>query len=199
MDDDNDNHNDDEQSNPNYLMASSLPVALIAGGETTVTLPSSDNNYSGKGGRNQEIGLVAALTMKEKKIRNMILASIGTDGTDGPTDAAGAMVDGGTIDRVESILLHHFHDSTGGGGGDGGVEPIMTGTEALKYHDSYTFFHSEWNYNHGTTDDDTADGTDILDTDGNSSKEEDSMCFNSLIKTGPTGTNVADVCVVLVK
>ena len=55
MDDDND---DDERTNPNYLMASSLPVALIAGdeSETTVTLPSSDNDYSGKGERNQENG-----------------------------------------------------------------------------------------------------------------------------------------------
>jgi glycerate 2-kinase len=82
-----------------YPMATNLPVALIAGGETTVTIaPNSD----GKGGRNQELALAAAVTLRSKKLRNIVLASVGTDGTDGPTDAAGGIVDGGTIDRLPS-------------------------------------------------------------------------------------------------
>ena len=71
-----------------------IPAAVIAGGETTVTL---DPSSSGKGGRNQEIGLVAALNLQAKGLRDVVVASVGTDGTDGPTDAAGAIVDGGTI------------------------------------------------------------------------------------------------------
>jgi glycerate-2-kinase len=59
-----------------------LPVALIAGGETTVTLPP---NSKGKGGRNQELALVAAVKLQEIGLRDVVLASVGTDGTDGPT------------------------------------------------------------------------------------------------------------------
>ena len=123
-----------------------LPAALIAGGETTVTL----NSDSGKGGRNQEIGLAAALKMKSCNLRDIVLASIGTDGTDGPCDAAGAVVDGTTIDRVENE-----HNQ------------MYKGEEALRKHDAYNFF-------------------DIMKEKG------------PLVKTGATGTNVADVCVTLI-
>lgn len=125
-----------------------LPAALIAGGETVVTLPEKH----GKGGRNQEIGLVAALRLQSLKLRDIVLASVGTDGTDGPTDAAGAIVDGGTISRIEEENNKTF-----------------TGDDALRNHDAYTFF--------------------------NSATESK----NVLVKTGATGTNVADVCVVLVQ
>ena len=124
-----------------------LPVALIAGGETTVTLTEN----SGKGGRNQEIGLAAGLKLRACNLRNIVIASVGTDGTDGPTDAAGAIVDGGTIDRVELSNNYTFK-----------------GEDALRKHDAYTFF--------------------------------DTLTENAaLVKTGATGTNVADVCVILIK
>lgn len=72
-------------------------VALIAGGETTVTLPPG---CSGIGGRNQELALAAALALRSLRLRNVVVCSVGTDGTDGPTDAAGAVVDGGTVGRL---------------------------------------------------------------------------------------------------
>lgn len=139
-----------------YQMAS-LPAALIAGGETTVTLP---RDCTGKGGRNQELALSAAIQMRDMGLRDVVLASVGTDGTDGPTDAAGAVVDGGTVDRIEQS----------GESGDGGV---VLAVDALRDHDAYHFFGSS------------------VDVDGIISDE-------SLVRTGPTGTNVADVCVVLV-
>jgi glycerate 2-kinase len=70
----------------------SPPAVIISGGETTVTV-----RGKGKGGRNQELALSAGLEIDGRN--NMVFASIGTDGIDGPTDAAGAMVDGGTINR----------------------------------------------------------------------------------------------------
>lgn len=72
------------------------PFAVIAGGETVVRVTGS-----GKGGRNQEIALSAALELKGKK--NVLLFSIGSDGTDGPTDAAGGIVDGQTALRLEKM------------------------------------------------------------------------------------------------
>jgi len=68
------------------------PACLIAGGETTVTV-----RGPGKGGRCQEFALAAALEL-EPTDRITILAA-GTDGTDGPTDATGAIVDAGSIAR----------------------------------------------------------------------------------------------------
>ncbi|TET46060.1 glycerate kinase [Candidatus Aerophobetes bacterium] len=68
------------------------PACLISGGETTVTL-----RGEGRGGRNQEFVLAAALEMKDLKMT--VILSGGTDGTDGPTDAAGALADGNTIRR----------------------------------------------------------------------------------------------------
>jgi len=69
------------------------PACLIAGGETTVTI-----GGKGKGGRCQELALAAALTLTDQ--RDMVLLAAGTDGTDGPTDAAGAIVDGDSARRA---------------------------------------------------------------------------------------------------
>ena len=69
------------------------PACLISGGETTVTLKGA-----GKGGRNQEFALAAALALDGQD--NILVFSAGTDGTDGPTDAAGAMADGETAARA---------------------------------------------------------------------------------------------------
>ncbi len=70
----------------------SPPACLIAGGETTVTV-----RGQGKGGRNQEVALSAALAIQG--VPGIVIASLATDGTDGPTDAAGGLVDGLTIAR----------------------------------------------------------------------------------------------------
>ena len=69
------------------------PVCVLAGGETTVTI-----RGDGLGGRNQEFALAAALMIKE--LDNLVVLSGGTDGTDGPTDAAGAIADGATVARA---------------------------------------------------------------------------------------------------
>lgn len=69
------------------------PVALIAGGETTVTVKGK-----GKGGRNQELVLAAALGIHG--LSGVAIASVGTDGLDGTTDAAGAVADGTTVGRA---------------------------------------------------------------------------------------------------
>lgn len=69
------------------------PACVLAGGETTVTLTGG-----GRGGRNQEFALAAAMAINE--IDGIIVLSGGTDGTDGPTDAAGAMADGTTLARA---------------------------------------------------------------------------------------------------
>ncbi len=69
-----------------------LPACLILGGETTVTL-----RGNGKGGRNQELALAAALAIRG--MDRVAVASLGTDGSDGPTDAAGGLVDGSTVAR----------------------------------------------------------------------------------------------------
>jgi hydroxypyruvate reductase len=70
------------------------PACLISGGETTVTLKGS-----GKGGRNQEFALAAAIELGEEG--KIVILSGGTDGTDGPTDAAGAISDTTTILRAK--------------------------------------------------------------------------------------------------
>ncbi|MFH1091623.1 MAG: glycerate kinase [Pseudomonadota bacterium] len=69
------------------------PACLISGGETTVTLKGK-----GKGGRNQEFVLAAALDID--RLDKVLVFSAGTDGTDGPTDAAGALADGHTCTRA---------------------------------------------------------------------------------------------------
>jgi hydroxypyruvate reductase len=70
------------------------PCCLISGGETTVTM----GEAHGKGGRNQEFALAAALDLQG--LEGVLLASAGSDGTDGPTDAAGAWADGATVARA---------------------------------------------------------------------------------------------------
>ena len=72
--------------------AARRPSCLLSGGETTVTV-----RGDGLGGRNQEFSLAAAIEIAG--IDGVVILSAGTDGVDGPTDAAGGIVDGSTIDR----------------------------------------------------------------------------------------------------
>jgi len=72
------------------------PACILSGGETTVRIKGA-----GKGGRNQEFVLAAALKLRGMK--NVVVLSGGTDGTDGPTDAAGAFADETTLQRAEKI------------------------------------------------------------------------------------------------
>lgn len=72
---------------------------LLAGGETTVTLKGS-----GMGGRNQEFALAAARVISGEE--GLVILAAGTDGTDGPTDAAGAIVDGDSIRRGQCSGLN---------------------------------------------------------------------------------------------
>ena len=78
--------------------ASSLPkpIAMVAGGETIVKV-----RGKGIGGRNQELTLSAALHLKN--IETCVIASISTDGVDGPTDAAGAIIDSFTLKRAMQL------------------------------------------------------------------------------------------------
>ena len=114
------------------------PLAFIAGGETVVHL-----SGKGLGGRNQEIALTAAERIAGQK--NIAIFSVGSDGTDGPTDAAGGYVDGDSFSRMENAGIRV--------------------KDALKNNDS---FHA------------------LKACDG-------------LIVTGPTGTNVNDLTVALVR
>jgi hydroxypyruvate reductase len=74
------------------------PACLVWGGETTVTV-----RGQGKGGRNQELALAAALSIEG--LTSVVLVALGTDGTDGPTDAAGAVVTGETVARARGLGL----------------------------------------------------------------------------------------------
>ncbi|MDQ7849854.1 MAG: glycerate kinase [Armatimonadota bacterium] len=89
------------------------PVCLLQGGETTVTV-----RGQGRGGRNQEVALGAALEVAG--MPGVLVLSAGTDGTDGPTDAAGAVADGTTLRRAEAL----------------GLDPH----DALARNDAYPFF-----------------------------------------------------------
>jgi glycerate 2-kinase len=113
------------------------PACVISGGETTVTV-----RGQGLGGRNQEFALAAALAISG--LRDTVILSAGTDGSDGPTVAAGAIADGTTVARAEALGHNAAAD--------------------LANNDSYRFFDA----------------------------------LGDLIKTGATGTNVADVQVILV-
>jgi glycerate 2-kinase len=75
------------------------PACVISGGETTVTIKGN-----GLGGRNQEFALAAAMDIAA--ISGVLMLSGGTDGSDGPTDAAGALCDGTTIARAEKLGLN---------------------------------------------------------------------------------------------
>ncbi|MDE3194989.1 MAG: DUF4147 domain-containing protein, partial [Acidobacteriota bacterium] len=110
------------------------PACVISGGETTVTI-----RGGGKGGRNQEFALAAAIDIAG--LDRTVVMSVGTDGTDGPTDAAGAIVDGATLGRSK-----------------------LDAAASLARNDSYTYFDS----------------------------------IGDLIRTGPTGTNVMDLHLVMV-
>jgi glycerate-2-kinase len=112
------------------------PAGIIAGGETTVTVTGK-----GLGGRNQEIALAAAQKLND--MNGVVVASLSTDGVDGPTDAAGAIADGKTLVRAAKMGL--------------------TPEEYLAENDSYHFFSK----------------------------------LGDLIFTGPTGTNVNDVSVIV--
>ncbi|NWF53883.1 MAG: glycerate kinase [Syntrophaceae bacterium] len=114
------------------------PACILSGGETTVTLKGK-----GKGGRNQEFALAAALEIAGWE--EILMMSAGTDGTDGPTDAAGAFADGKTVNRAKTMDLDPWF--------------------FLKENDSYTFFQK----------------------------------IGDLLITGPTGTNVMDLRIMLVK
>lgn len=132
-----------------HLLHRSLILSFFSSAESTVSLKPN----SGKGGRNQEFALSAALQLDSMNLRNVVLASVGTDGGDGPTDAAGAVVDATTTRNTRSLAL-----------------------EALANHNAYPY----------------------LDSLECTSEELDDIP-PPLIKTGPTGTNVADIFVTLVK
>jgi glycerate 2-kinase len=112
------------------------PACILSGGETTVTVQGK-----GKGGRNQEFALAAALEIDG--FHNLLVLSAGTDGTDGPTDAAGAIATGETIGRARRR----------------GLDPA----KHLAENNSYPFFDA----------------------------------LGNLVHTGPTGTNVMDIHILL--
>jgi hydroxypyruvate reductase/glycerate 2-kinase len=118
----------------------SAPLCLLSGGETTVTLP----ERHGRGGRNQEFALALLDKLGREGMCNVTALCGGTDGEDGPTDAAGAIVDASTLDRAEALGL-------------------LVG-DHVNRHDAYPFF----------------------------------QATGDLVLSGPTGTNVMDVRVVLV-
>ena len=123
-------------SQPSAPFGLILPAAILTGGESTVTF----EKY-GKGGRNQEMGLAVALGLDQLKLSTpVVFASLGTDGTDGPTDAAGALVNDQTVSDLGRAEAQ----------------------SALQRHDAYPYL-------------------DQMIPDGTS----------PLLKTGPTGTNVA--------
>jgi len=78
------------------------PACILSGGETTVTLKGT-----GLGGRNQEFALAAAIDIAGNE--NIVVLSGGTDGTDGPTDAAGALADATTMERAAEMGLNPQH------------------------------------------------------------------------------------------
>jgi glycerate 2-kinase len=92
------------------------PVCVLSGGETTVTL----SPVHGRGGRNQEFVLSAAAHLGAVGLRGIVVLSGGTDGEDGPTDAAGAFADEWTLMRSTQA----------------GLDPFAY----LKRHDAYSFF-----------------------------------------------------------
>lgn len=124
----------------------SAPACIIAGGETTVSL-----RGKGRGGRNQEMALSVLKEFSQfprelhSALGNVVFLSAGTDGNDGPTDAAGAFADAETIGRAELL----------------GLDP----SRFLAENDSYSFFEK----------------------------------VGGLFKTGPTGTNVCDIQILIVQ
>ncbi|MFO0804097.1 MAG: DUF4147 domain-containing protein [Gemmataceae bacterium] len=90
-------------------MPLAAPACILIGGETTVTLGTA----SGKGGRNQEFVLALLAKLGRAGMEGVCVLSGGTDGEDGPTDAAGAMADASTLDRATLPLEEHLrrHDA----------------------------------------------------------------------------------------
>jgi glycerate-2-kinase len=96
------------------------PICLVSGGETTVTM----RRPHGTGGRNQEYALAAMIYLGSEGMSDVVMASLATDGEDGPTDAAGAIADQGTMSRAKGLNLdaarmlenhdaYHFFEATG--------------------------------------------------------------------------------------
>jgi hydroxypyruvate reductase/glycerate 2-kinase len=92
------------------------PLCILSGGETTVTLPADH----GRGGRNQELVLALAAKLGSAGLKGVVVLSGGTDGEDGPTDAAGALADRETCRRAAAL----------------GLNPALF----LARHDAYSFF-----------------------------------------------------------
>jgi glycerate-2-kinase len=111
-------------------LVSSRPVCAIAGGETAVVV-----RGSGRGGRNQELALAAAVELAGN--RKVAVLAAGTDGIDGPTDAAGAYADGETVARgseagVDASAALADNDSHGFFDREGGVlRTGPTGTNVM--------------------------------------------------------------------
>src|SRR5262249_27426595 len=78
-----------------------VPACILVGGETTVTLGPNH----GLGGRNQEFVLAAAGYLGDQGLEHVTVLSGGTDGEDGPTDAAGAIADADTLQRARQLGL----------------------------------------------------------------------------------------------
>ena len=105
------------------------PVCILSGGETTVTLGASP----GKGGRNQEFVLAMLVELGRDGMRDAVVLSGGTDGEDGPTDAAGAVADAGTLDRGSDAPGHLLrHDAYPYFAETGDLlKPGLTGTNVM--------------------------------------------------------------------
>jgi hydroxypyruvate reductase len=97
------------------------PACLVWGGETTVTVQGS-----GKGGRNQELALAAALAFQG--VPGVVVMALATDGTDGPTDAAGAIVDGSTIRALQSLDVDPYAELL-----DNNSYPTLAAVDALMH------------------------------------------------------------------
>jgi glycerate-2-kinase len=106
-----------------FMRTTPGPNCLISGGEGTVKLAPADRR--GLGGRNQQTVLAALIQLVQADPRGIVILSGGTDGEDGPTDAAGAFVDAAIIDEVKRRGLdtadylqrndaYHFFEPLGG-------------------------------------------------------------------------------------
>jgi len=103
--------------------SAALPVCVLSGGEPVVHLAATDQPR--KGGRNQEVALAALIELWDEELKNVLLLSGGTDGEDGPTDAAGAFADaevreaaiGNRLDPAGFLAINNsypFFEQTGG-------------------------------------------------------------------------------------
>jgi glycerate-2-kinase len=157
-------------------------VCLILGGETTVTLGSA---AGGLGGRNQELALAAALQLDSaagpatsapsasQVVPHRAVLCLGTDGGDGPTDAAGALV---TELSVRAAVR-------------GG----LSAEEHLDRHDSHSFFAALDRLSSPAG----GDGSGLKGASASGAAAGGPVGPGGLIRTGPTGTNVMDLTVAL--